>query len=663
MRLSVSQRIGGGFGLLCLLLLLVGAIAWYSFQTIDRQLRLVTREATPRVEQSGQLLTELLQTKYLLRSYLAASDEQNFSALEQQLEQRRLQFSRLMTQIRQLSERQPSLQQSLTQIEQQTRQLFSSAEQLFQQHRSYWQSSDRMAAARPTYDETVEELLYTLEDTVAVQVDFTLIDNARFIHNRLSYVANLLEQLLEQQDLAQSRQRWQQIEQQLAPVADKLAEIEQLSAESHAEIDEYWQPYQAQLHAPDQLIQSHLQALNAKQRAQQYLSEVESLVNDSEQLLQAFIGNARQQASQAEQTTEATINRASMLIALGSLIALLAAAAIAWLLVRRIRRSLGLVMDGLHSVAEGRLDVSLAADGQDEFGRLAGSVNHLAGNLRQLVSQIRQAAQELQQTASRSEQLSQQTQTGVASQSLQSARVAATMNELEASATEVAQHAEQTLQQAIAADGAVTDGHQLMERNRQAMRSLSEQVSGSTEQIEQLQAFCESIGEVIDVIRAIAEQTNLLALNAAIEAARAGEQGRGFAVVADEVRSLASRTQGSTAEIEQMVAKLQTGARQSVDTMARSREQADDCLTQLQQSADGLIRISSAVEQIRQMNTQVAAATDQQRTTAGEISQSLSEINQVTERTAQGAEETARQSNSLNALARQLDELIGRFSL
>jgi methyl-accepting chemotaxis protein len=254
-----------------------------------------------------------------------------------------------------------------------------------------------------------------------------------------------------------------------------------------------------------------------------------------------------------------------------------------------------------------------------------------------------------------------QTSHGIQEQQSQTDQLATAMNEMAATVQEVARHALDAAGAASKANDESAKGRQVVNDAVNTIDALSEAIARAAEAIQRVEADSDRIGTVLDVIRGIADQTNLLALNAAIEAARAGEQGRGFAVVADEVRTLAGRTQDSTQEIQAMIESLQTGSKEAVNLMEQSREQAQSGVEQTAKAGDALSAIADEVGRINDMNTQIASAAEEQSAVAEEINLNVVTINQVGDESAQGAEQTARASEDLASLATELQQMVGKF--
>ncbi|WP_412548437.1 methyl-accepting chemotaxis protein [Pseudomonas sp. PDM18] len=292
-----------------------------------------------------------------------------------------------------------------------------------------------------------------------------------------------------------------------------------------------------------------------------------------------------------------------------------------------------------------------------------GAVGSMADSLRGIVSRLSDGVGQITASAQALSSITERTQHGVNSQKAETDQVATAMNQMAATVHDVARNAEEAASSAEQADGKVASGQDVVRQTLGRIEQLADAVRAATQSIEQLGRESQSIGSVLDVIKNVAEQTNLLALNAAIEAARAGEQGRGFAVVADEVRALARRTQQSTAEIETLIAALQNGATTSVQRMQRSHALVEMTVGDAVQTEAALGTIASAVAVIHQMNQQIAAASEQQSAVAEEISRSVSSIRGIADESAQAMESTASSSVELAQLSRELQGLVGQFRL
>ncbi|WP_301361252.1 methyl-accepting chemotaxis protein [Stutzerimonas nitrititolerans] len=346
---------------------------------------------------------------------------------------------------------------------------------------------------------------------------------------------------------------------------------------------------------------------------------------------------------------------AGIAIALGLLVAALVA--------RGIVRPIRVAVDAMRDIAAGEGDLTrrLEEHGRNEVAELGQAFNQFAEKVRRLVSEVAGSTSQVAAAAEEMSAITDEFNRDVAQQRHEIEQVATAMNEMTATVQDVARNAAQAAASAQAADREAQQGQQVVHETVSSIESVSVEVEHTASAIQRLEADSQSISAVLEVIRGVAEQTNLLALNAAIEAARAGEQGRGFAVVADEVRTLASRTQQSTLEIQQVIEQLQSGARNAAEVMHRGRAQVDSSVLQAQQAGSSLTSITSAVASISDMNVQIASAAEQQSAVSDEISQNVVNINQVADRVTESASQTAQASSQLAHLAVGLQTLVGQF--
>ncbi len=344
---------------------------------------------------------------------------------------------------------------------------------------------------------------------------------------------------------------------------------------------------------------------------------------------------------------------------LALLIGLAATVLITLLIVRPLKRVIGVAQQ----ISQGDLSIDIEVDRHDEVGQLLAAMRGMSANLRDMVGQLQGGVTQISSSAQALSAVTEQTRVGVNGQKVETDQVATAMSQMTATVHEVARNAEAAAASTESADHKVSDGSQVVRQTLVRIDQLATAIRQSTDSIQHLSQETQSIGSVLDVIKSVAEQTNLLALNAAIEAARAGEQGRGFAVVADEVRALARRTQQSTAEIERLVVTLREGVRQSVEHMQRSGELLDMTVQDANQTEQALNGIAEAVSVIHQMNQQIAAAAEQQTAVAEEINRSVTSIRDIADQSAEAMEETARSSTQLAGFGRDLQAMAGHFRL
>ena len=353
--------------------------------------------------------------------------------------------------------------------------------------------------------------------------------------------------------------------------------------------------------------------------------------------------------------------QAKYLLLLATVLALIFGIVAAWAITRQIVIPLNQTLKAAERVASGDLSHNLDSGRQDELGQLQRAMQSMTVGLRELIGGISDGVTQIASAAEQLSAVTEQTSAGVNSQKVETDQVATAMNEMAATVQEVARNAEEASEAAVAADQQAREGDQVVGEAIAQIERLATEVGNSTVAMGDLKRESDKIGSVLDVIKSVAQQTNLLALNAAIEAARAGEAGRGFAVVADEVRSLAQRTQKSTEEIEELIVGLQSGTQQVATIMDNSRGLTESSVELTRRAGNALGNITRTVSTIQAMNSQIATAAEQQSAVAEEINRSVLNVRDISEQTAAASEETAASSTELARLGTHLQALVGRF--
>ncbi|WP_092173520.1 methyl-accepting chemotaxis protein [Pseudomonas sp. NFACC37-1] len=335
----------------------------------------------------------------------------------------------------------------------------------------------------------------------------------------------------------------------------------------------------------------------------------------------------------------------------------------AWLLTNSITKPIANALDAAEEIAKGNLARPITVDGSDEAGRLLRAMSTMQEKLRDTLQRISGSATQLASAAEELNAVTDESARGLTQQNNEIEQAATAVNEMTSAVEEVARNAVSTSEASKHATTSAGDGRDLVQETVGAIERMSADVQSTATLIGNLANESRDIGKVLDVIRGLADQTNLLALNAAIEAARAGEAGRGFAVVADEVRALAHRTQQSTSEIERMIGSIQSGTEHAVDSMRNSTERAESTLNIARGAGLSLDTINTAIVEINERNLVIASAAEEQAQVAREVDRNLVNIRDLSVQSATGANQTSAASAELSRLAVDLNSMVGRFSL
>ena len=366
-------------------------------------------------------------------------------------------------------------------------------------------------------------------------------------------------------------------------------------------------------------------------------------------------------ATTASDVSKASYASAQRAVIVTIIIAALLTILLAWLITLSIVKPIRQAVDMTEIVASGDLTQRFSDTGRDEPARLLRALSNMQVQLRETIEGIGNSSTQLASAAEELNAVTEDATRGLQRQNDEIQQAATAVNEMSTAVDEVASNAVSTSEQSRATSATAEEGQQQVARTVTSIDKLTSTIESTSSEVQELADKAQNISRVLDVIRAIAEQTNLLALNAAIEAARAGEQGRGFAVVADEVRALAHRTQQSTTEIEDMIGTMQQGTEKSVEAMNISRTMANATLEQANAAGEALKQITAAIVQINERNMVIASAAEEQAQVSREVDRNLVNIRDLSTQSAAGAEQTSSSSRELSRLAVQMNELVNRF--
>lgn len=408
---------------------------------------------------------------------------------------------------------------------------------------------------------------------------------------------------------------------------------------------------QTQLSRQDKFDEARV-LVNAKMR------EVAELLNSQ---LKQLIAINKAGAAESSRVAGVQYDGATIAIISVAIVASLMTVLLAWLLTRSIVAPLSKAVSAAQEIAAGDLTRPIEVDGKDEPARLLEALSIMQQNLRKTIEMISGSATQLASAAEELSAVTEESSRGLQQQNDEVEQAATAVNEMTAAVEEVARNAVSTSQASQQSTDTARQGRDKVVQTVQAIQAMTQDVQTTSTLIEGLAEQGRDIGKVLDVIRSIAEQTNLLALNAAIEAARAGEAGRGFAVVADEVRALAHRTAQSTREIEQMVAGIQSGTGSAVQSMTMNTSRTQTTLELARAAGEALEQITEAISMINERNMVIASASEEQAQVSREVDRNLVNIRDLATQSAAGANQTSAASHELSRLAVDLNGMVARF--
>lgn len=392
------------------------------------------------------------------------------------------------------------------------------------------------------------------------------------------------------------------------------------------------------------------------------LQVINPLYNEIKKAAEAFLDIQTQEGKNNFSASQHEINQFIWMVSLLGAFALIVTTSLALLIAKRVNNAVHHLASSATHIAAGDLTQRIPVTGNDEFSDIAKYVNRIVTSFQEVISSNRHSVSALATAAEENAAVAMQTKQNIVEQQSQTQQIAAAIHQFTATVHEVAQSAGLAAEASEEAEQAAMQGRKVVEENIAMIEGLSNDLQKMLAAMQLLAKDSEDIGSVVDVIQSISEQTNLLALNAAIEAARAGEQGRGFAVVADEVRTLASRTQESTKQILQTVQRLQQSSRDSANLIEQGVSGASKAVEKARLAGTALSQITANVDRISTMNTQIATASEEQSAVTEEINKNIITISEISNQTALGAQQSSEATLELARLAESMQQEVARYN-
>ena len=671
MNLTVSQRIWGGFICITLLLLLIGGNSLFRIANINNSAQQVNQLSLPALEQSSELQVEFILMSKAAQASFYTTSAAELAPIEKSVFEQKQRFDKSYSQLRQVVSDNAQLNQSSQSVERTYKSFIKLVEDLLKDKKTQLELNKSLRAQLETIELAAEDANSVVLDIIDIDglesSDSRAYQAANKLENNfLSLVTNSTDMLTVKTqntlDIVKNEQLYylEEIERSL-----KLLKpvVEAAEPGLYNDLNNYFVSIRDNILGNNSISANKKRLIDVIAMTETELTEAEQATATALKQLNELVAQASNVAFELQKEVRIDVDSANLWTWVGMISATLLAIIVAYITVNRITKPLAEVNRILDIVASGDMTQRLDDTAKDEFGELSRSCNTLIASLRSLIKGIISRSTQLAAASEETSAITGESSQAIRNQQAQVEQAATATTEMSSTSQTVSNSAQQALKEIKNADKEAERVKGISSQNKSTIEQLAREVESASLVINKLHQDSASIGSILDVIRGIADQTNLLALNAAIEAARAGEQGRGFAVVADEVRSLASKTQASTQEIQAMIESLQTGAEAAVTAMSKGKQQADSCVEQSDLANAALDSITSAVALAHDVSEEISTAAQEQQQVSQEISERLESIVAIAEQTAEGANQTNISSSEVAKLAEELRLSVDEFKV
>lgn len=672
MNLTVAMKIIGGFTIISILLILTSVISLLNLNTISDSTSHQNQLAIPTLKGSNKLSLQLSQMSnstlkgfYQTDLTLLAENLNSYKAIDAQ-------FTPVFKQLKTLVQNEVDLITNLNKVTGIFAKFDEQALAVFENRKVSIEQKNILTEKVGSLEEKADDAVTLLLDLADHRLAETKLQRALSLSEQLENQFNaIVSSSLEYRDtksdstaeLIKSEISYS-LEGAQSSVNEIIAELTMNNIDDVAEeLSTAFTNIEELLSVETGILFHKSAQLLANQQARDMLKSEEISTIQATKILDKQVDLANQATLEASELVKNSVSSGNSQTTIIAIVSIIIAIVITRFTLISITRPLSRVNDMLNIVSSGDLSRKLDESGKDEFALLSKNCNLLVESLRNLIEGIVNRSSQLAAAAEQTSAVTAESTKAIEEQRSQVEQAASATTEMSSTSQSVLSSANDALGEIKHADEEAERVKTISSRNRETIEQLASEVDSAAQVINQLQQDSASIGGILDVIRSIADQTNLLALNAAIEAARAGEQGRGFAVVADEVRTLASRTQESTSEIQTMIESLQTGAGKAVSVMDIGKAKAADCVSQSEEADKALETITHAVHEAFDRSSQIATAAEEQSVVAHEISENLESIVAIAEQTSAGSKQTAASSSEVAKLSEELQQSVQEFKL